>query len=258
MLDELAWHIKLVESLSEIEAYYINSLIKYYELKFREKYNIILDIPCGYGRHHKYLRELGYDVYGVDLSQDLINKAKTLHEKYNDKYFVGDMRNFKLNNIEADVIINWFSSFGFFDDDDNLKTLKNFNNNLRKNGLLIIEMPNARRSKERLRSTSLIDYNDYGDYVEITEHTLVDDKYHLFNEKFYKKSGNDLIFEKEIKIKLRLYEIDELVNMLKEAGFKVIEMYDTLTFKKFDLMSSNRVTIISLKNSLLSIGVTLT
>ncbi|BDB98677.1 hypothetical protein SACC_16940 [Saccharolobus caldissimus] len=54
---------------------------------------------------------------------------------------------------------------------------------------------------------------------------------------------------------MRLYEIDELVNMLKEAGFKAIEMYDTLTFKKFDLMSSNRVTIISLKNSLLSIGI---
>ncbi|BDB98685.1 hypothetical protein SACC_17020 [Saccharolobus caldissimus] len=55
MLDELAWHIKLVESLSEIEAYYINSLIKYYELKFGEKYNIILDIPCGYGRGQTFI-----------------------------------------------------------------------------------------------------------------------------------------------------------------------------------------------------------
>jgi SAM-dependent methyltransferase len=54
----------------------------------------ILDIHCGYGRHHKYLRSCGYEVFGVDISEELINKAKSIYPEYKESYFVGDMRYF--------------------------------------------------------------------------------------------------------------------------------------------------------------------
>ncbi|ADX85854.1 class I SAM-dependent methyltransferase [Saccharolobus islandicus] len=246
MLDEFLWHIRLVEHTSELEAYYIHSLIKYYEIKLNDKYNTILDVPCGYGRHHKYLRELGYDVYGIDSSTELINKAKTIYEKYGNKYFIADMRNFELNR-PFDVILNWFSSFGYFEDEDNLRVLKNFDLHLRKNGLFVIELANSKLAKSRLREREYIEYIDYGEYVEILRNFLIDDRHALFNEKFYKKSGNDLTFEKEVNIKIRLYEINELNEILKEVGFKILGVLETLTFKKFSEEKSYRVTLVSSK-----------
>ena len=229
-----------------LEAYYIHSLIKYYEIKLNDKYNTILDVPCGYGRHHKYLRELGYDVYGIDSSTELINKAKTIYEKYGNKYFIVDMRNFELNR-RFDVILNWFSSFGYFEDEDNLHVLKNFGLHLRKNGLLVIELANSKLAKSRLREREYIEYTDYGEYVEILRNFLIDDRHALLNEKFYKKSGNDLTFEKEVNIKIRLYEINELNEILKEVSFKILGVLEMLTFKKFSEEKSYRVTLVSSK-----------
>ncbi|BCU67909.1 hypothetical protein HS7_13460 [Sulfolobales archaeon HS-7] len=137
MKDELHYHLELVKSTSEIEAYYIHSLIEFCAWKLGDSYKSILDIPCEYGRHHAFLWDLGYQVYGVDSSSDLIDKAKN---KNNGNYYVGDMRSFRLKE-EVDVVLNWFTSFGFFDDQGNAQTLKNFYDNLRAKGLSFLKWP---------------------------------------------------------------------------------------------------------------------
>ncbi len=44
------------EARNEREAFYIHSLIEFYGGKLNEKYRVILDMPCGHGRLHRYLR----------------------------------------------------------------------------------------------------------------------------------------------------------------------------------------------------------
>src|SRR4030042_4103823 len=53
----------------------------------------ILDMPCGYGRHCKFLAEKCYKVTGVDLSENLLiiaKEKKFTHE--NITYIHGDMK----------------------------------------------------------------------------------------------------------------------------------------------------------------------
>src|SRR6185503_20035959 len=56
-----------------------------------------LDLACGSGRHSIYLASKGYEVTGIDLSDELIEKAKE-HETGNLTFYVHDMRNeFRIN-----------------------------------------------------------------------------------------------------------------------------------------------------------------
>ena len=96
----------------------------------------ILDLPCGKGRHSIYLNSLGYNVTGADLSENSILFAKkfendTLH------FQIKDMR--KPFTEKYDAIFNLFTSFGYFENDnDDVLVLKNIKNGLKKNGLCSI------------------------------------------------------------------------------------------------------------------------
>ena len=82
----------------------------------------ILDLACGKGRHALYLNKIGYDVTGVDLSENSINFAKQF-ENHRLKFEVHNMC--KPYHKQFDAVFNLFTSFGYFDDDaDNLKTIK--------------------------------------------------------------------------------------------------------------------------------------
>jgi len=102
----------------------------------------ILDIPCGWGRHAIELAKKGFNVTGIDLCESYISaanrKAAELQLR-NVKFAVGDMRSIPCDSGSFDYVINLWTSFGFFlDDDDNLKALSEFARVLKPNGRLLL------------------------------------------------------------------------------------------------------------------------
>lgn len=98
----------------------------------------MLDIACGEGRFAKQLAEHGFDVTGIDISHESIEKAKA-YETDNLKFFVQDMRfPFYINYF--DYAFNFFTSFGYFAHDrDHALAAKSFAASLKKNGILVID-----------------------------------------------------------------------------------------------------------------------
>ena len=83
----------------------------------------ILDLACGAGRHSNYLANKGYTVTGLDLSKESIARAKA-NAADNVSFGVADMRQLDAK-AEYDLVLNLFTSFGYFEDfDDNLRVLK--------------------------------------------------------------------------------------------------------------------------------------
>jgi SAM-dependent methyltransferase len=82
----------------------------------------ILDVPCGQGRHAHLLAEAGFDVDGLDLSRDLLAKARARGTGKTLRYTRGDMRYLPARwTRRFDAVLNLFTSFGFFllpSDDD--------------------------------------------------------------------------------------------------------------------------------------------
>ena len=99
----------------------------------------VLDVPCGQGRHAHLLAEHGFDVDGLDYSQDLLEVARQRGTSATLRYTRGDMRKMPGRwSRRFDVVLNLFTSFGFFTHpSDDVKVVREFARVLKPGGVLI-------------------------------------------------------------------------------------------------------------------------
>lgn len=108
----------------------------------------VLDLACGAGRHVEHLRDHGYRAFGLDLSHDLLQVARA------DGLPVvrGDMRVLPVNSGAVAMVTSFFTSFGYFpDEDDDLRVLAEIRRVLRPGGLFAVDFLNADRVRAGLR-----------------------------------------------------------------------------------------------------------
>lgn len=100
----------------------------------------VLDAPCGHGRIANLLAERGLVVTGVDAMPMFLDRAQTDAEGLSVAvtYIEGDLRTLP-TKAEFDAVVCWFTSFGYFDDDDNRQVLAEFRRVLVPGGRLLIE-----------------------------------------------------------------------------------------------------------------------
>jgi SAM-dependent methyltransferase len=71
----------------------------------------VLDMPCGEGRIAGRLSALGCEVVGIDNNERLLQLARARYPSA--EFHEGDMRNLDCAS-EFEAVINWFTSFGYF------------------------------------------------------------------------------------------------------------------------------------------------
>jgi SAM-dependent methyltransferase len=99
----------------------------------------VLDAPCGHGRISNRLDARGMRVVGVDASEMFLELAG--QSTMGVEYRLGDLRALPVDG-PFDAAISWFTSFGYFDDNDNRRVLAEYRRMLRPGGRLLIEMHN--------------------------------------------------------------------------------------------------------------------
>lgn len=103
----------------------------------------VLDIGCGTGRHAQALKSLGYDVTGLDLSEVLLSEARLNDPGECLVWVRGDMRKLPFEDGKFEAIVNWFTSFGYFDDfQDNVRVLEEMKRVLKHGGRYLIDFLN--------------------------------------------------------------------------------------------------------------------
>lgn len=97
----------------------------------------VLDVACGFGRVAGRLHTRGYRVTGLDISPFQLELAEQRNS--GPTYVQGDMRAPPPGPFDA--VVNFFSSFGYFDDrDDDLAALAAWHDVLRPGGRLVMEL----------------------------------------------------------------------------------------------------------------------
>lgn len=105
----------------------------------------ILDVGCGRGRHLWPLAELGYHVSGIDLAAHRVAEARTVSAQkgLNVELLVGSMLD-PLPQPPYDAVVNWFTSFGFFDDlATHQRAIAHMAQALTPGGVLVMDFLNA-------------------------------------------------------------------------------------------------------------------
>ena len=193
----------------------------------------ILDLACGKGRHSIYLNKLGYEVTGLDLSEESIKHAKQF-ENSRLHFDVHDMSvpYFK----KFDAVFNLFTSFGYFDkEEDNLNTICSIKQDLKENGIAVIDFFNV----EKLRST-LIPKD------EKTIHGLHFKMQRRFENGFiikdirFEDKGQQHHYQERVKA-LTLFDFKE---MLAYAGCELITTFGDYKLNDYISESSDRLILI--------------
>jgi SAM-dependent methyltransferase len=145
----------------------------------------LLDVACGTGRHAAEFGSLGWEVTGVDLSEDLLVLARTNGPSAN--FVQQDMRELDLGSRSFDAITCLFDAIGYAVDDEGvLSTLAGFARHLSADGTLVLEFLHApalsrHAAPLRLRRIPLPDTGD--ELVRITA-TRLDETRSLMHVEF--------------------------------------------------------------------------
>lgn len=224
------YHILYKERNDEEAQLLMDNLTQYLNLPEEAR---ILDLACGKGRHAIYLNSLGYDVTGIDLSENSITEASAYaNEKLHFK--VHDMR--ETCDEKYDAIFNLFTSFGYFDDDaDNLKTLKAIHNSLTATGFAVIDFMNADYVIDNLVPEEIKKVDGITFHIK----RFYKDGY-IFKEISFEDKGKKHQYTERVQA-LRLADFEK---MMEEAGIYLLDIFGDYKLRKFFKTQSERLIMI--------------
>ncbi|MFX0137457.1 MAG: class I SAM-dependent methyltransferase, partial [Candidatus Hodarchaeota archaeon] len=198
----------------------------------------ILDLCCGPGRHSLEFARRGFKVLGIDRTLKYLEKARkqAKTEGLNVEFLQEDMRNFCKPNT-FDVVLNLFTSFGYFENQkDDEKVLKNIYLSLKTGGKLLLDLV----GKEVLAPI-------------FTERSWAEEDGILFLMdskpiEGWSKIKNRWIMikddiRKEFTFTHRIYSGSEISNLLYKSGFKSVELIGDLNGNPYDNTAKRLITI---------------
>ncbi len=130
-----------------------------------ERPALLLDLACGTGSMTVELASRGYDMIGVDLSEDMLSEAYLRSEGRGILYLLQDMRSFELYGTVGAVVCCLDSLNYLLDEKDLSRTFGNVHNYLDPDGLFIFDMNTPYKFEHIYADNSYIleDEIDYGD-----------------------------------------------------------------------------------------------
>lgn len=181
----------------------------------------VLDCPYGHGRIANRLAALGAEVVGVDANQRFLEVARSAGTAVD--YRLGDMRELEFE-AEFDLVVNVFTSFGYFDDDTNRNVLARFQRALKPAGSLLIETLNANRIMSIITGAGgqSISMLERGDDLLIDKNGYDIASGRTVTERISLRDGR----VRRYPFSVRMFSPAELASLLREAGFAGIEVFD--------------------------------
>ncbi len=180
----------------------------------------VLDVPCGMGRLSVPLARLGVRVTGVDIVEHYLEQARTeaLCAGVEIELHHGDMREMVWER-EFDVVVNWFSSFGYFNDPQMLGFARQLWRVLKPGGSLVLEVVNKSWLLRHFRARSV---HVTGGVRIVQSHRWLSETQQLLSAWELSRDGRT----ERHQVVLRLYNGTEMRALLHRAGFRDIRLYD--------------------------------
>ncbi len=231
-------YLKVYKHRDENEArLLVNSIISIIGIKSSGK---ILDLACGAGRHSIEFAKKGFSVTSVDLSKNLLDIANKNAKAagVNINFIRNDIRYFSIDE-KFDIVLNLFTSFGYFEsDEENFNLFNTAYNHLNENGHFVFDYFNKKFLEKNLQPTTNLHLDD----SEIIQKRRIE-KGRIIKDIIIKKNGIEKTYNESVKI----YGLDELKSRLISAKFKIKNIFGSFDGKKFDEDISDRIIIIAQK-----------
>lgn len=182
----------------------------------------ILDLACGSGRHMQEFVTLGYRIVGCDLSYTLLSAARAADAS--NRVARADMRTLPFEDQAFGGLVNFFTSFGYFEnEDDNFEVAREMCRVLSKGAPFLFDFLNVHRELSQLVHRE----------ERETEHGPVlierwfDGASRTFNKRI--RMGGQTFLER-----VRGYDLDEISAIFASAGLAIAGVHGDFQGAGFD------------------------
>jgi SAM-dependent methyltransferase len=200
----------------------------------------MLDMACGKGRYAKQLADDGYQVTGLDLSENSIKHAKQ-YECENLHFYQHDMRlPYCINHY--DYCFNFFTSFGYFNTNrEHNNAIRTMAQAIKKDGILVIDFLNVHYAESH--------------FVYQHDKEIEGINYHITKwmdeDFFYKKievEAEDFEMPHIFTEKVAKFSLGDFTEMLAYQHLQVQQVFGDYQLNNYHVHNSPRMIIIAKKN----------
>jgi SAM-dependent methyltransferase len=207
-----------------------------YLKKILEKYGVndglVLEMGCGTGSMTQLLAQAGYDMIGIDNSEDMLEMAmeKRVQSGLDILYLLQDMREFELYGTVRAVVSVCDSVNYILEEDELLQVFSLVNNYLDPGGIFIFDLNTPYKYKQVMGDDTIAENREEGSFIwenyfdeqtQINEYALTlfikekDELYRKYEEYHYQ----------------RAYDTSLVIELLEKAGLRPLAVYDAFTME---------------------------
>ncbi len=207
---------------------YVVDLLREYDIRD----GLVLDLGCGTGKLTRRLARAGFDMIGVDNSEEMLSIARSGGDDPGDAggilYLLQDMREFELFGTVRAVVSVCDSINYLLGEDELLRVFSLVNNYLDPGGIFIFDLNTIYKYRELLGETTICENREEGSFIwenafdeadGINEYDLT---LYIREENGYYRRYEETHFQ-------RAYPPDTVGRLLAEAGMEVVAVFDAFT-----------------------------
>lgn len=194
---------------------------------------LVLDLGCGTGSMTELLADAGYDMIGVDASEEMLELAyeKRAESGHDILYLLQDMREFELYGTVRAIISVCDSLNYITEEEDLLQVFRLVWNYLDPDGVFFFDMNTIYKYSKMLGETTIAENREEGSFIwenyydpeeQLNQYDLTlyirdeDDRYTRFEETHIQKA----------------YALERVLELLEKAGLKAEQIFDSDTGKE--------------------------
>lgn len=193
---------------------------------------LVLDLGCGTGSITELMAKEGYDMIGIDNSEEMLSIAMEKREKsgYNILYLCQDMREFELYGTVRAIISICDSVNYIMEEDELLEVFKLVNNYLDRGGIFIFDLNTLYKYSNIMGDTVIAENRDNCSFIW-ENYYYEAERINEYDLSIFIKEKDNLYRKYEETHLQRAYELTEIQKLLERAGLEFVSAYDAFTNK---------------------------
>lgn len=206
---------------------------------------LILDLGCGTGKMTRLMAARGYEMIGIDISQEMLSVAREYGEEEQKEilYLCQDMRDFELYGTVAAIICVCAGMNQMLNEEDLRSVFRLANNYLDPGGVFIFDMDTPYAYEEVMGDTTFAVNREEGSFIWENNY-YPEEAINEVDLTLFIPHENGL-YEKWKETHLRRgYSLETIRRLMEEAGMEWVAAYDELSTENPN-QDSERVYIVA-------------
>ena len=191
--------------------------------------DLVLDLGCGTGTLTELFAKEGYDMIGVDYSEEMLSRAMEKREEsgLSILYLLQDMREFELYGTVKAVVSVCDSLNYLLEEEDVIETFRLVNNYLDPKGLFIFDFNTVHKYRDVIGDTTIAENREDCSFIWENYYNE-EERINEYDVTFFVKEG-DLFRKFEETHYQRGYTVEEMQAYLEKAGLELVSVQDADT-----------------------------